>query len=288
VTAQTDMDVGSAEHRLMAGLTAVNVGVRYPNRRERRWFVAVRSASFTVPPGAFVSLIGPSGSGKSSLLRAVAGLTPRFVGDLTIDGVPIDGPGDNRAMVFQFDRLLPWRTVLRNVTLGMEIRGVRKRLADRRAREVLELVGLSGYEDSYPSPLSGGMRQRVNLARALAIDPAILLLDEPFASLDAQTRELMADELLRIWAESRKTALFVTHSIDEAVFMSDTVLVLSNGPESTIVRTVDIQLPRPRTPALRDATEFRAYVGELREELNHKRNTRQSARHTPKNQQIPS
>ena len=247
-----------------AGLRVSGLGIRYPVTRENRWHTALKDVSFEIPAGSFVSIVGPSGCGKTSLLRAIGGLTPHFAGTLQLDGRPITGPGLDRAIVFQNDRLLPWRTVLDNVALGMEVRGTDKATRIRRAGEVVRLVGLEGYEQSYVSKLSGGMRQRVNLARALGVSPEMILLDEPFAALDAQTRELMADELLRIWTKSKQTAVFVTHSIDEAVYLSDRVLVLSRGPESRLAHVQTIELDRPRAVGMRDAPEFRSYVTELR------------------------
>lgn len=172
--------------------------------------------SFNLRRGEFVALVGPSGCGKTTLLRIIAGLVPASSGAVRVNGRVVVGPGPDRAMVFQQDSLFPWRTVLQNVRFGLEVRGVGRRQADELCLKLLERVGLGGFAAYYPHEISGGMRQRVNLARALAVDPEILLMDEPFAALDAQTRELMQLELLRIWSEARKTVLFVTHQIDEA------------------------------------------------------------------------
>jgi NitT/TauT family transport system ATP-binding protein len=228
---------------------------------------AVEDATFEVAANAFTSLIGPSGCGKSTILKAVAGLVRYSSGQLTIDSVPVSGPGPDRAIVFQSPALLPWRSVLRNVTYGLEIRGLSRREAADQALRLLELVGLADFANSYPHQLSGGMQQRVNLARALAVQPEVLLLDEPFSALDAQTRELLGYELLAIWERQRTTALFVTHQIDEAVFLSDTVIVFSRGPASRVVSTVEVRLPRPRTAAMRDSPEFQSLVANLRELL---------------------
>jgi NitT/TauT family transport system ATP-binding protein len=228
---------------------------------------AVEDATFEVAANAFTSLIGPSGCGKSTILKAVAGLVRCSSGQLTIDSVPVSGPGPDRAIVFQSPALLPWRSVLRNVTYGLEIRGLSRREAADQALRLLELVGLADFANSYPHQLSGGMQQRVNLARALAVQPEVLLLDEPFSALDAQTRELLGYELLAIWERQRTTALFVTHQIDEAVFLSDTVIVFSRGPASRVVSTVEVRLPRPRTAAMRDSPEFQSLVANLRELL---------------------
>ena len=198
-----------------------------------KWFgelEALRNIDVAVEQGEFISVVGPSGCGKTTFLRMVAGLEPATSGTILIDGQPLRGPGNNRGFVFQNDSLLPWRTVLANALIGPEVAG---KVGDRerqRTLDLLKLVGLDGFENYYPRQLSGGMRQRVNLARALAIDPDVLLMDEPFASLDAQTREIMQTELLRIWEQGRKTVLFVTHQIDEAVFLSDRVLVFARRP----------------------------------------------------------
>lgn len=248
----------------MQKLFVDHVGIRYSQRRGHKGHQAVGDATFEVPAGSFVSLIGRSGCGKSSLLRAIAGLLPCATGQVLMDGVPVQGPGEGGAVVFQSPRLLPWRTVERNVSFGLEVRGDKKEQTRRRTAEAIELVGLKGFEKSYPNTLSGGMQQRANLARALALDPQLLLLDEPFSALDAQTREIMGTELLRIWAATRKTALFVTHQIDEAVFLSDQVVVLSAGPASVVSTVLKIELPRPRTMEMRESQQFARYVHELR------------------------
>jgi NitT/TauT family transport system ATP-binding protein len=216
--------------------------------------------SLSVDDGEFVSLVGPSGCGKSSLLRIVAGLEPQSAGTASFDGAAITGPSSRRGMVFQEYALPPWKTVRSNVELGLKFRGVRA--AERRAiaTRYIGLVGLTGFEDRYPHELSGGMRQRCALARTLANDAELLLMDEPFAALDAQTREIMQEELLRIWGEhleprDRKTVLFVTHSIDEAIFLSDRVVVLSARP-GRIKETYADMLPRPRTDEVRSSPEF--------------------------------
>jgi NitT/TauT family transport system ATP-binding protein len=208
-----------------------------------------------------VALVGPSGCGKTTLLRIVAGLEPASYGDVLLDGRAARGPGGDRGFVFQNDNLLPWRSVFANALIGPEIAG-RAGTAASRTRDLLRLVGLEGFERYFPRQLSGGMRQRVNLARALAIDPDILLMDEPFSALDAQTREIMQTELMRIWEEGRKTVLFVTHQIDEAVFLADRVLVLARRP-GRIQETVTIDLPRPRALAIKRTGEFVALVDRI-------------------------
>jgi NitT/TauT family transport system ATP-binding protein len=212
--------------------------------------------------GAFISLVGPSGCGKTTLLRIVAGLEPASDGAVLLDGRAVGEPGGDRGFVFQSDNLLPWRTVFDNAIIGPEIAGRTGAAEKVRIRNLLHLVGLDGFENYFPRQLSGGMRQRVNLARALAIDPDILLMDEPFSALDAQTREIMQTELMRIWEEGRKTVLFVTHQIDEAVFLSDRVLVLARRP-GRIQEDIDIALPRPRALAVKRGPEFMAYVDRI-------------------------
>ena len=227
-----------------------------------KWFdklEALRSITLDVEQGEFISVVGPSGCGKTTFLRIVAGLEPATSGSILIDGTRLSGPGGNRGFVFQNDSLLPWRTVLNNALIGPELTGRVDATDRKRTLDLLKLVGLNGFEDYYPRQLSGGMRQRVNLARALAIDPDVLLMDEPFAALDAQTREIMQAELLRIWEQGRKTVLFVTHQIDEAVFLSDRVLVFARRP-GRLQESIEIKLPRPRSLAIKRTPEFVAYV----------------------------
>ena len=222
----------------------------------------LRAIDLEVARGEFIAVVGPSGCGKTTFLRIVAGLEPSSAGEVRLDGRVVRGPAGDRGFVFQTDNLLPWRTVLSNAMIGPELAG---RIGDaerRRTLALLRLVGLEGFEHYYPRELSGGMRQRVNLARALAIDPEILLMDEPFSALDAQTREIMQTELLRIWNEGRKTVLFVTHQIDEAVFLSDRVLVFARRP-GRLQETVEIALPRPRALAMKRTGEFVAYVDRI-------------------------
>ena len=237
-------------------LQAEHLGVEYSIARTGERYRAIRDITLSAPQGSFTAIVGPSGCGKSTFLKAIAGLIPCTQGRLLVEGKVVDGPGDGRAFVFQSPALLPWRDVLGNVIYGLELRRARRDDAVQRARSMIELVGLSDFIHNYPWELSGGMQQRVNLARALAVDPKILLLDEPFSALDAQTREVMQYELLRIWDETRKTAVFVTHEIGEAVFLADRVAVLSKGPESVIVETVEVPLPRPRTAQTKRAPLF--------------------------------
>src|SRR5690349_14828271 len=223
---------------------------------------ALRGIDLAVARGEFISLVGPSGCGKTTFLRIVAGLEPGSSGKVELDGRPVTGPGGDRGFVFQTDNLLPWRTVFANAIIGREVAGRVGPAERRRTMELLKLVSLEGFEHYHPRQLSGGMRQRVNLARALAIDPQVLLMDEPFSSLDAQTREIMQTELMRIWEEGRKTVLFVTHQIDEAVFLADRVLVFARRP-GRLQESVEIKLPRPRNLAIKRTPEFVAYVDHI-------------------------
>jgi NitT/TauT family transport system ATP-binding protein len=231
------------------------VSITYEKQRAKELHCAVQEVSFSVAPGEFVALVGPSGCGKSSLLSAMAGLVP-YQGELHTQGQPVSGPRASTSMVFQAAALFPWRTVADNVGYGLELRGVKKAESRARVAEMLYLVGLDGMAQSYPHEMSGGMQQRVNLARALAVDPEILLLDEPFAALDAQTREEMQDELLRIWQETKKTSILVTHQIDEALLLADRVIVMSRGPRSRIREVIHVTFPRPRTDAIRSDPSF--------------------------------
>src|SRR3954447_7353397 len=206
---------------------------------------ALQDVNLDVERGEFISVVGPSGCGKTTFLRIVAGLEPATSGQVLLDGRAVHGPGGDRGFVFQNDSLLPWRTVFANAIIGREVAGRVGPAERRRTLELLKLVGLEGFENYHPRQLSGGMRQRVNLARALAINPDVLLMDEPFSALDAQTREIMQTELLRIWESGRKTVLFVTHQIDEAVYLSDFIVVLARRP-GRVQKVVTIDLPRPR------------------------------------------
>jgi NitT/TauT family transport system ATP-binding protein len=216
---------------------------------------ALESVSFEVGAGEFLCIVGPSGCGKSTLLRVLGGLARPTSGEVYMGGELLTAPRRQIGFVFQKANLMPWRTVLRNVTLPLEIKGLKAEEAGQQARELLKLVGLEGFEDAYPHELSGGMEQRVAIARALVHDPAILLLDEPFGALDALTREQMNLELLRIWEAKRKTVVMVTHSIQEALFLADRILVMSSRP-GRIEATVSVPLPRPRRLEMLYSTEF--------------------------------
>lgn len=239
-------------------LEAQNVWVEYFIARRRERFVALKEVSLQVQDGEFVSFLGPSGCGKTTLLNAIDGLKRVTRGEIRIDGHVVSKPGKDRAMVFQSSALLPWRSVLGNVTYGLELQGAPRKTAQGRGRDLIKLVGLEGFEERYPNELSGGMQQRVNIARALATDPEILLLDEPFANLDAQTREFMQAELLRIWAATHKTAIFVTHNIVESVYLSDRVVVFTARP-GRVKEIVNINLPRPRPLKIKRNPEFLQY-----------------------------
>ena len=228
--------------------------------------VALQDVSLKVTDSEFVSILGPSGCGKSTLLRILDGLTSADSGAIEMDGKPIERPTQERGFVFQSFNLFPWRTVRGNIEFGMEIKGVPSRERHVAAQRLVELMGLTGFERKFPHELSGGMQQRVGIARALAIDPAVLLMDEPFGALDAQTREDMQDELLRVWAAARKTVLFVTHSIEEAIYLSDRVLIMTPRP-GRILADVAIPFTRPRSEAHRTLPEFSALRHAIRERL---------------------
>ncbi|GIH17800.1 ABC transporter ATP-binding protein [Rugosimonospora africana] len=259
-------DVSATAASTQAGPGALvidHVGITFTARRDNKRYRAIKDVSFTVRENEFCCVVGPSGCGKSSLLLAVAGLVPASHGEMSFDGNRIVSPERDRAVVFQSASLLPWRTVIANVSYGLEMMKVPRREARERSRAIVELVGLKGFEGHYPHELSGGMQQRVNLARALVADPQLLLMDEPFAALDAQTREVMQAELLRIWGQMRKSVMFVTHQIDEAVFLGDRVIVLSKGPGTTIADIVEVNFPRPRSEEVKRTPEFLALVDRI-------------------------
>ncbi len=222
---------------------------------------ALKNLALEVEDGEFMAIVGPTGCGKTTLLNLVAGLEKPSEGRIKINGEVVERPGFNRGMIFQEGGLLPWRTVAENVALGLEIKGQDGDAIKQRVQHYIDMVGLRGFEDSYPSELSGGMAQRTALARVLAYDPEILLMDEPFASVDALTREKLQNELLRIWSGTNKTILFVTHSIDEAVYLADRVAVMTARPGA--IKTV-IEIPRSRP---REGTKGSAEFAELRERV---------------------
>ena len=238
-------------------LEASGVRLAFYNERMKRQLPVLAGIDLSVREGELVAIVGPSGCGKSTFLSAVDGLMKLTGGDIKVNGKRVEAPGPDRAMVFQQDSLFPWRTVARNVAYGLELQ---KRLPKdqirARAQTLIDLVGLSGFAEHYPHELSGGMRQRVNIARALATDPELLLLDEPFAALDAQTREFMQVELLKILARAGKTALFITHQIDEAIFLADRVAVFSARP-ARIKALIDVDLPDRRSLEVKLQPRFR-------------------------------
>ncbi|MFG1710583.1 ABC transporter ATP-binding protein [Nonomuraea sp. M3C6] len=265
-----ETDRPAKEHASTAGSTlieAVEVSAGYDNQRERTRLIALRDISFKVTQGEFLAIVGPSGCGKTTLINMIAGFVKPISGVVKVRGVEVDGPGADRAMVFQDYALLPWRTVERNVEFAIENRRghVPKPERRRRIASALQLVGLAGFEKSYPHELSGGMRQRVGIARALVGEPEILLMDEPFGAVDAMTREAMQAELEKIIAETRQTVVFITHSIDEAITLGDRIVVVSNRP-GTIREIIDVDLPRPRFDERNDIKRS-ARFGEIRSHL---------------------
>ena len=262
--AESSRPVEAAESAL---IEAVEVSAGYDNRRERTRLIALRDISLTVRQGEFLAIVGPSGCGKTTLINMIAGFVKPLSGTIKVRGVEVDGPGSDRAMVFQDYALLPWRTVERNVEFAVENRRGRipKQDRERRIADALSLVGLAGFERSFPHELSGGMRQRVGIARALVGEPEILLMDEPFGAVDAMTREAMQAELEKIIAKTGQTVLFITHSIDEAITLGDRIVVISNRP-GTIQEIIDVNLPRPRFDERNDVRRS-ARFGEIRAHL---------------------
>jgi NitT/TauT family transport system ATP-binding protein len=217
--------------------------------------LALSEIDLEVRDNEFITVIGPSGCGKTTLLRIIAGLIPHDRGEITIDGKPVTGPGPDRAVVFQNFALMPWADVLANVTFGLEVRGTPKDVCQAKAKELIKLVGLEHFEKRLPKELSGGMQQRVGLARALAVNPKILLMDEPFGSLDEQTRRLLQEQLLRLWEHERKTVVFITHSMDEAVMLGDRVMLMTPRP-GRVKEMIDVPLKRPRLRELEKSSAF--------------------------------
>jgi len=252
----------------------------FPARGDDAHVEALKDVSLEVREGEFLTVLGPSGCGKTTLLRIIAGLETFEGGDVRVRGTSISGPGPDRAMVFQSFALLPWASVVANVAFGLELRGVPKAEREARAHDLIELVGLTGFEKRLPGQLSGGMQQRVGLARALAVDPEILLMDEPFGALDEQTRRLLQEELLAIWEQSRKTVIFITHSMEEAVLLGDRVVLMSPRP-GRIVDIVDVPLARPRASAVDEmagSAEFAQITADLWRRLREMQLFRRPAR----------
>jgi NitT/TauT family transport system ATP-binding protein len=235
------------------------IAIIYRGKNDQEPVLACNGIDLEVEEGAFVSIVGPSGCGKTTLLYALDGLLPINQGEIRVNGKSVTGPGTDRALVFQNASLLPWRTVWGNITYGLRLRNGLDSERKTRVENLIDLVGLRGFEQRYPSELSGGMQQRANLARALAVEPDILLLDEPFASVDAQTREKLQVDLTRIWARTGKTMVFVTHDIGEAVFLSNEVVVLSARP-SHVRALVKIEIPRPRSLETKHSSSVQDYV----------------------------
>jgi NitT/TauT family transport system ATP-binding protein len=237
----------------VAALALANVACTFVSREDRtQRYTAVRDANLVVGAGEFVSVVGPTGCGKSTLLNVAAGLLKPSAGTVTVLGERLAGLNRHAGYLFQTEGLMPWRNALANVVAGLEFRGVPRPEAAERGRAWLQRVGLGGFGDRYPHQLSGGMRRRVSLAQMLILDPEILLMDEPFSALDVQTRQLMENELLELWSADRKSVVFVTHDLDEAISLSDRVVVLSAGPETRPIGEFPIDLPRPR-----DVSEIR-------------------------------
>ena len=250
-----------------AKLVAKNVVVEYWLARSEKIFTAVEGVDLEIGDGEFVAIVGPSGCGKTTFLNAVDGLIPIADGSLALDGREITAPGRDRAMVFQQPGLLPWRSVLGNILFGVEAQGtMTKKESLAGAKRFIDLVGLKGFEDAFPGELSGGMQQRVNLARALLTSPEMLLLDEPFAALDAQTREMMQLELLKIWNSAQITALFITHDIKEAIYLADRVIVFTKRP-GRVKNEIEIDLPRPRGLRVKRDPKFLVYEDEIWESI---------------------
>lgn len=241
-----------------------SLSIEYQRRRTGERVEAIQDMDFHVHAGKFVCLVGTSGCGKTTLLNAIAGLHKPTSGQILLDGIPVEGPGRDRAMVFQTAALLPWRNVINNVAYGLEIQGQSSRLARHAARDIIRLVGLQGFEDCYHHELSGGMQQRVNLARALVTQPGLLLMDEPFASLDAQMREYMQTEIDRIWRQTGQTTLFVTHAIDEAIYLADEIIVMTHRP-GKVKALISVDLPRPRPHSIKKSARFHALEDEMRD-----------------------
>jgi NitT/TauT family transport system ATP-binding protein len=236
---------------------ARGVSVEYERTRDKSTLIALEDFDLEVREGEFLAVVGPSGCGKSTFLNVVAGLVPPAAGEINVYGKPVTGPGPDRAVVFQDYALMPWRTVESNVRFGLEMQGRIDSDTGAKVARYIKMVGLAGFEKSYPRELSGGMRQRVGLARALVTEPRLLLMDEPFAAVDAMTRELMQEELTKIVATTGQPIIFITHGVDEAVTLADRIAVVTNRP-GRIKEIIDVDLPRPRSRASRQLPEFQA------------------------------
>jgi len=254
----------------MGRLSVKNVSRTFTKEEDESGTEALHDVSFNVEDGEFICILGPSGCGKTTLLRITAGLETQTSGEITLNGIPITGPDPKRGMVFQQYSLFPWRTVMDNITFGLEMQGIKKVEARKHVEKYIELVGLEQFKNSYPHELSGGMQQRAAIARALSNEPEVLLMDEPFGALDAQTRNILQDELLKIWEQKHVTFLFVTHSVDEAVFLSDRIVVMTSRP-GRVKEIVKVDLPRPRCRTGPEANLLRDHVLKLLEEERFKK-----------------
>lgn len=243
-------------------LQAIGLRMEYYQPRTGGRLLALDNVNLSIEEGEFVTIVGPSGCGKTTFINIADGLLKPTGGKIVLDGKEVSGPGTDRAMVFQDPCLMPWRTVFKNVIYGLECRGLDGAAEKERALKFIKLVGLSGFEDHFPHELSGGMQQRCNLARALTVDPEILIMDEPFAALDAQTREIMQLELLRIWREAKKTVLFITHQINEAIYLGDRVIIFCARP-GKVKDALKIEIPRPRPLSVKREKKFLEYEDHL-------------------------
>ena len=243
-----------------------NLGKNYPSRDGQN-IRALKGVNLEIAESEFVSVVGPSGCGKTTLLKILSGVLQSSAGEVCIAGQRLSGPSREIGVVFQAPVLLPWRTVLQNILVPIEIQKRNERESETRARKLIQMVGLSGFETKYPSELSGGMQQRVGICRALVHDPSFLLMDEPFGALDAMTRESMNEELQRIWVHSKKTIMFITHSIPEAVYLADRVVVMTSRP-GRIAEVISVDLPRPRILAMHNTQDFGRHVAAIRKHFN--------------------
>ncbi|CAH1648004.1 MULTISPECIES: ABC transporter ATP-binding protein [Chelatococcus] len=251
----------------MNSINVRDISKVFPGGLNRSKVIALHNISLSINSGEFICIIGPSGCGKTTLLHMIAGFTFPTNGEVLYKGHPISGPGPERIVIFQEYGLFPWFTVRENIEFGLRAKGLARSDRNSIVRDYISLVGLAGFENRYPKHISGGMKQRVGIARALAADPDVVLMDEPFGALDSLTRDQMQEEILRIWEQRRKTVVLITHSIDEAIFLADRVFVMTARP-GTIKEVVDIELPRPRDPEMRSTSQkFLAYKEHLTHSL---------------------